>query len=111
MIQGQLDIFAARKARDKGILQAVTHANQVSESWSTKVYELFKDFLRLQDDAFQFEEFRLSVIGKIPEPPHKRAFGAIAAKAARQGLIERVGYAPVKNVTAHACFASVWRRT
>jgi hypothetical protein len=58
---------------------------------------------------FQAEDFRDSITGLIEEPPSKRAFGHIILKAAREGLITRVGYAPVKNVTAHRAFASVWK--
>lgn len=110
MNQPQLDISFARQARDKGIKQAVDHADRVHESWSDKVYALLKDFVKRYSGPFQFEDFRISIAGLIPEPPHKRAYGAIAAKAARLGLITRVGYAPVKNVKAHMAFSTVWKR-
>lgn len=106
----QLNISFARQARDKGIKQAVDHANSVDVGWSEKVYALLKDFVKSYSGPFQFESFRLSIAGLVPEPPHKRAFGAIAAKAAREGLIRRVGYAPVKSVNCHRANASVWRR-
>lgn len=106
----QLNISFAIQARDKGIKRAVDHADRVNASWSEKVYNLLKDFVKRYSGPFQFEDFRLSIAGLIPEPPHKRAFGAIAAKAAREGLIRRVGYAPVKSVNCHRANASVWRR-
>lgn len=107
----QLDISFAIKARDEGMQRAVNNANRVDEGWSDKVYELLKDFVKRYSGPFQFEDFRMSITGLIAEPPHKRAYGAIAARAAREGLITRVGYAPVKNVDAHRAFATVWRRT
>lgn len=98
------------EARDKGILQAITNADRAHENWSDKVYRLFLDFISRNSNPFQVEDFRDSITGLIEEPPSKRAFGHIVLRAARDGLITRVGYAPVKNVTAHRAFASVWCR-
>jgi len=111
MTQPQLNIVFAREERDAGIKRAKDHADRAHDDWSGKVYLLLKDFLKCYSGPFQFEEFRLSITGLIAEPPHKRAFGAVAARAAREGIITRVGYAPVKSVNCHRAFASVWRRT
>jgi len=99
------------EARDKGIKRAVDHADRVHDQWSQTVYILFKRFILATTQPFQMEDFRLLVDGQIiGEPPSKRAYGAIVLKAVKEGLITRVGYAPVKNVTAHRAFASVWCR-
>lgn len=111
MTQVQLDIFSAIDGRDKGIKAALDNANRVDPGWGDKVYNLLKDFIKVYSGPFQFEDFRMSISGLIAEPPNKRAYGAIAARAAREGLITRVGYAPVKNVDAHRAFATVWKRT
>lgn len=111
MTQPQLNISFARQARDKGIEKAKRNADRVHHSWSGKAYGLLKDFIKHHSEPFQFEEFRYSIAGLVAEPPHKRAFGAVAAKAAREGIITRVGYAPVKSVNCHRAFASVWKRT
>jgi hypothetical protein len=107
----QLNIEYAKKARDKGIEQAVKHADQVFDKWSDKCYGLFKDFVKANPQPFQMETFRHSIVGLLDEPPHKRAFGSIAVRAVRSGLIKRVGTAPVKNVKAHMAFSTVWIRT
>lgn len=106
----QLDIFQARQARDKGMKRAVDHANRANVDWGDKVYALLKDFVRRYSGPFLFEDFRNSIAGLVPEPPHKRAYGSVAAKAARLGLITRVGYSQVKNVKAHCAMSTVWRR-
>lgn len=106
----QLDLSFARQARDKGIQKAVTNADRVHESWSDKVYELFKNFIRGNRCEFMAEDFRESVSGMIDAPPSNRAFGGIFMRAAKAGLITRVGYAPVKNWKAHRANASVWKR-
>jgi hypothetical protein len=97
------------EARDKGIHQAITHADGVCDRWSDKVYALFYVYLMDHPEPFQMEDFREWGSEVIEEPPSKRAFGHIVLRAAREGLITRVGYAPVKNVTAHRAFASVWK--
>lgn len=111
MIQQQLDIGFARKARDKGIKLALDHADKVIDNWGEKAYVLLKEFLRTNKGNFMAEDFRLSVADKIDAPPHNRAFGGIFMRAAKAGLIERVGYAPVKNWKAHRANASVWRKS
>lgn len=111
MIQQQLDITFARKARDKGIEKAITNADRVSPSWSEKAYALLKEFLHYHKGEFMGEDFRLSVTNKIESPPHNRAFGGVFMRAAKAGIIERVRYAPVKSVNCHRANASVWRRT
>lgn len=106
----QLNIEYAKKARDRGIERAENHANQVHESWSDKAYALLKEFIRIQPKtSFLAEDFRMSVTDLLPAPPHNRAYGGIFMRAAKAGLIERLGYAPVKNWKAHRANASVWR--
>lgn len=107
----QLSLELSKKARDKGIDQAIRHADQVSENWGDKCYGLFKDFIRAQSAPFQTETFRHSVAGLIESPPHDRAFGAVVVRAVRAGLIKRVGSAPVSNVRAHRALSNVWQKT
>ncbi len=107
----QLNIEYAKKARDKGIEKAVKHADQVNDRWSDRAYGLFKDFIKANAAPFQAEDFRHSITGLIELPPSNRAFGGIVRRAAYEGLIRRVGTAPVSNVAAHSCFATVWQKT
>jgi hypothetical protein len=97
------------EARDKGIKRAVDHANLLQENWSDQVYQCFVGFILASQAPFQMEDFRETLQGFVADPPSKRAFGHIVLRAAKEGLITRVGYAPVKNVTAHRCFSSVWK--
>ena len=108
----------AEELRDAGIKQSVTHADEVVESWSENVWKSMNDycyfikngFLYAKDRCFMAEQFRLfCVLLGLPDPPTHRAYGAIIVRAAKAGLIERVGYAPVKNKKAHCTPATVWR--
>ena len=110
MQQSQLNISFARRERDKGIAKAMKSADEVSKDWCDKVYALLKEFLHEQKGNFMAEDFRLSVMDKVDQPRSNRAFGGVFMRAAKEGLIERVAYAPTKNVNSHRANASVWRR-
>lgn len=110
MIQQQLDITFARKARDKGIKKAVDHADQVNPSWSQIAYGHFRTYVAQQKGPFLIEEFREWVKDLIDTPPSLRAFGALTMKAAREGLIRQVGFAKVRNERAHMANVAVWRK-
>lgn len=105
------NIPESRDRRDKGILQAVTHADKVNTGWSEKAYTMFKDWLNgwAQGHKFLMEDFRISAhIRGLPDPPSNRAFGQIAVRARKAGLIKSNGQRATRSVTAHRCFASEW---
>jgi hypothetical protein len=106
----QFNIEFARQARDKGIKRAVDHADKDTEKWSDIAYGFLKEFIRIQKQSFLAEDFRMAVTELIPEPPHNRAFGGLFMRAAKAGLITRVGFGPVKNWKAHRANASIWKR-
>lgn len=110
MTRTQLDISFGRKARDKGMAKAITHADEVNPSWSERAYEHFKTFVGLQTKPFLIEDFREWVKDMIESPPSLRSFGALTMKAAREGLIKQVGYTKVKNARAHMANCAVWKR-
>lgn len=98
------------EARDRGIEQAVRHADAVHTNWSEQAFSQFKVFLIAQRGEFMSEDFREFASGMLPEPPSKRAFGHVMLRAAKAGLIKKVGHSPVKNIKAHRAFASVWTK-
>lgn len=109
MNQYQLN-FEAEKARDIGIQRAVDHANKETPSWSDRAVELFLAYCQENKGAnFMTEDVRwyAEALG-LPEPPDKRAWGAIAVMAKRRGLIRSNGYAPQKAVNAHCAPKTVW---
>ncbi len=56
--------------------------------------------------TFSVDELRLLVDNP---PNHANAWGAVFSIAARQGLIERVGYQKSTTPSAHARVVAVWR--
>lgn len=108
--QQQIDF--GRKLRDEGIQRAVDHADRKEDNWSDTAYQYFKIYLDHKPVGFKFmiEDFREHVSGVLTDPPHKRAFGSLAVRARKEGLIAHAGYRKVTNPTAHRANASVWSK-
>lgn len=107
----QLDIFRAREAKNDGIQQAIDHANYLMPNWSNDAYSLLIKFLSVHVGTFMAEEVRsYAAMIDFPLPPHARAWGGVMQRAAKEGLIQRVGYGKVKNVKAHQANAAIWRQ-
>ena len=94
--------------RDKGIKQAVNHANDKHDKWSDKAYNFLVSYIKSQHE-FMTEDLREASEKEIPKPPSNRAWGGIVVRAARAGLINKVGFSNVKNPKAHHTPASIWR--
>lgn len=94
MSQG--DLFAARQRRDVGMQSSYQHAEQDVPEWGDLAYNYLLDYARRHGD-FLIEDVRASAAGYVPEPPELRAWGAVINKAARRGLIRKVGYKLAKS--------------
>ncbi len=99
----QLAIFGAQMAADR--------ADRVTGgSWSAEAWAFFTQWAQTRKgEPFQGEDVRLAALGTVPAAPDARAWGHILQRAARTGLIRRVGYAPVKDPRSHHCPKSVWQ--
>jgi len=108
--QPELDFKSetAQDLRDKGIQQALDHADHVNEKWSERAYEFAKDYLKFHQ-VFMAEELRKSSEGFIPDPPSKRAYGGIISRLAREGKITLIGYAKTSNPLSHKTPAARWK--
>ena len=94
--------------RDKGIKKALDNANNTHNEWSDKAYNFLLKYIKYQP-KFMTEDVRVASEKAIPKPPSNRAWGSVILRASRSGLINRVGFANVKNAKAHKTPASVWR--
>lgn len=93
--------------RDEGIQQALTHADETAERWSEIAFDFLKRYM-LDNPVFMAENVREAATGIVPEPPSKRAWGGILVRAAKEGLISRMGFRNVKNARAHCTPATLW---
>lgn len=108
----QTSLDFGRQRRDDGMNRAVTHANKIHSDWSDKAYAYLIQFVasRKPGETFLTEDIREDAGTVVPEPPSLRSWGAITMRAAREGLIVKVGHRAVKNKNANMAYASVWRR-
>lgn len=100
-----------RQLRDAGIAGAAFHADAVVPSWSDKAYDLFVA-LAGQGVEFTTEKVRLlcAEMKLLPEPPDNRAWGAVAMRARKAGVIEHSGrYTPSTDPKCHHRPVAVWR--
>lgn len=108
----QTEIFprSGDQLKENGMNKALTSAEDKTEHWGAIAYQLLESFISQKGSGFHFmtEDIRAASEGVIPEPPSKRAWGAVITKAKREKLIEHSGYGQVKNPKAHKANASVW---
>lgn len=96
--------------KQEGMYNSVANADNRIEAWSDRAYFILMEFISRQTDVFMGEDVR-EYAGKrgLPEPPSKRAWGAVMARAKKEGLIVFSGYSQVSNPKAHRANASLWR--
>lgn len=106
------DLFDnARFLRDRGITRAKDNADDKIDQWSDRAFEFLREFISFQDIPFMAEDVWMSAECNVPEPPSKRAWGAVIVRASRAGLIRRVGYRETKNQFSHRTPATLWEKT
>ena len=107
--QPQLQLnFTGDQLRDTGMRLALESANEKHDTWGDRCYQLLTRFITIRNQ-FTCEEFR--EWAQIETPPSLRAYGSVIMRAAKEGLIEKVGYIQVKNPKAHCANASLWHKT
>lgn len=100
---------AAMKARDSGIKRAIDHANDVTPTWGDIAYDFLCEWILQHDRPFQTCEARWAARGVVPEPPDRRAWGHVATRAVKAGLIVSTGTAPDLDPKSHRSPCNVWR--
>jgi hypothetical protein len=110
----QLNILTAIEERDKGMNQAMNHADAVENNWSQSAYQFLLRFLSDKPKGFRFmiEDLRMKaqLLKALPDPPSARAFGGVAVRARNNGIIRSYTLKPVNNSKAHRAFATEWEK-
>ncbi|MCI2809363.1 hypothetical protein [Eoetvoesiella caeni] len=112
MTQHNLSFVTGRQLRDAGMHTAIGHAAATHDDWPEQAFEALQTYVATHPGKeFMAEDVRNYAydVLAIPYPPHCRAWGSIIARAAREGMIRRVGIGPVKTASSHMANASVWR--
>ncbi len=107
------DMTAARAARDAGIQQAAEHAEEVNPNWGDRAFEVLRMYAaakRSSGATFTSEDVRNSILGAhLPQPPHLRAWGSVCQRAARAGLIAKVGIVESRAAHCHCAHVAAWK--
>lgn len=99
---------AAREARDEAIERV---AKGSGDAWQDAAMDFLRCFIQANSRSFFIEEIRdLAEAEGLEAPPDRRAWGAVAVRAARAGLIRRIGYGPQASRNAHMAPKSIWIR-
>src|SRR5687768_11496245 len=110
----QVQIEFSRASRDSGMKQAADHADYVSKDWCERAYRYLKLYINSGNlkKKFKIEDVRELAKSAVflEDPPSLRAWGAVTMRAAREGMIKRVGYTQVKNPNANRANVSVWQK-
>src|SRR5271166_1368234 len=93
----------AEELRDEGIERSADSAERASPGWADAAYDVFEDFIRGRPgELVSTEDVRLSSAGQmLPPPPDSRAWGGVARRVARSGLIVKHGYDQMKAPKSH----------
>lgn len=103
--------FTGQQLKEIGMQRASDKAEKENPGWNEAAYEMLKQFLEIRFHPFLMEDFRAyAEPSGLPSPPTGRAYGSVAVKAAKNGLMRRIGYTQVTNPIAHRANASVWLR-
>ena len=109
MMKEQLNIFSGEELRDIGIKKSFDNANDKFENWGEIAYDFLLQYIK-RNYAFLTEDIRIASADIVPEPPSKRAWGAVILKAKKAGLIRKIGFRNVKNPKAHCTPATLWKK-
>jgi hypothetical protein len=101
------DVPRAKRLRDDGISRAARHAG---EQWQARAFDLFKQYA-LTHDVFMTEDVRAWAHARrlIVEPPDRRAWGAVAVRAKKLGVIAFDHIAQQRDPKSHRSPGHVWR--
>jgi hypothetical protein len=94
-----MDTQSAIERRDIGIHRAVEKAESDDSGWSWRAYYAVLKFLVVNKTPFLTEDVRewAESNGHIPVPKNGKAWGAVMQRAARRGVIKKVGYDLAKS--------------
>ena len=97
--------------RDNGIQRAVAHAEKETERWAQRATMYLTDLIdRRGFKPFLFEELiEIAIREGVAAPPDGRAWGGIARRLAKAGVIRNLGYAPAK--TSNLSPKVLWGKT
>jgi len=104
---GQAEFWpnSGRKLGHEGAQRAADHAGA---QWQAEAWLAFCTYV-VGHKQFTMEAVRLAS-PQVPSPPDNRAWGVIALRAKRAGMIRRVRFVEAQNPNCHAANIVLWER-
>jgi hypothetical protein len=98
-----------KELQEEGMQRAIDTTEKLIPEWSDFAYQYLQQYCREHPgQEILGEDVRAASIGIVPEPKSNRAWGAIFSRGARSGLLDHVGYKPVKNPRGHCGLTRIW---
>jgi len=107
MQQTVIDFKAAKRRRDEGMQRAVDHADRKVDGWQDIALAAFYQHAQTHV-TFTTEQVRRSS-PHVPEPPDKRAWGAVARRACKERYIQKVGIVQAQSPTVHCMYVTLYQ--
>ena len=106
-----INASVARMGADSGALLAASKADRVIEGWSSAALDLFTMYANMNPEGFMTEDVRAwaEKLG-FESPPDNRAWGYVAQRARREGVVKPVGYGQQRSANCHRSPKTIWKR-
>ena len=89
-----------------GHAMAEVAADNAGNFWKEEAFEAFRQYAR-NNDEFTTEDVRRAN-PDLPAPPDDRAWGHIARRAKREGIVKAVGWVRANSRTVHGMVVTKW---
>lgn len=106
MSQQPLDFNTAKARRDRGMARAVEHANRTQPGWQDLALDAFRAYA-VTHPSFTTEQVRTASTS-VQQPPDKRAWGHVARRACKEGIVQKIGMVQAKSPTVHCMYVSLY---
>jgi hypothetical protein len=98
----------AEVLRDDGMRRAVDHADRVAPQWSEQALDAVRAFSLTRDHITSEQVRQWAEKDGLSAPPDGRAWGAIMRRAAKEGLIRKIGWTTATDPKVHCNPVSLW---
>lgn len=101
---------AIKRAAQDGINRAVEHAEEVTPGWSDVAFQFVKLHAMRNKGARMtgYEIVQAALQYGVPKPPTDKAFGGPIQRAARSGILKKVGTVADPNPNRHGSEVALW---
>lgn len=101
-----IEMIQAVEARERGMAQALEHAEREHFDWAEQAYGFLQTYARSHEEFISEDVSDASKVLNFPQPPTDRAWGSIYKRAIKNDLIIQVGTG--RSRRRHASICPLW---